>query len=640
MPADVISHKQHQLPSPLFPSSLFFVIRFHLSSILVVAFSIHIGNNSLDNWFSSINYCGSHDRYIIIIGKIFWTISILSSIFIVIGTLYFLGYFRFDTPASSDSAGQKLWLYECQHHQDSYLCFPPYCAPGGLRSRLFPSADCSRTEIEISEVLQNKSSPSKEGSETENSNKLYQTTNSTNNPLDLILQYPSIPLPYFVKQVLEERQYDWNTLGGSKCSSERNLFALDREAKSSSAVSQEGGSTNCQEDHLTEEQKSKGEEGIFSSNRFKRFGIAARTVSSFLGQAVSSYYHSQLAGSYQTTDPQDTLSSTNQDLQQEEQKIKPHSEEYLQPNMTAQQENNESFPPATDKVHVAEENAAGKPIPQAVLVYHESAHSIVFRDHLRRQQGAIRRTSSIMETSTHGGTTSPADVLRKQYTQPVSDVTPAPSRATSTILEVTEESDLGYESGGSRGSVHSSRSGGESSSVTSGGSGSRAAYRRVKSGLTKPIKQKKPPATTSPPNMQPVVIANFQPVIEPLESLDLNSSNLFEPLLDADPLKGTLEMTDAEAEVVELLKNEQAAVKTIRNADWTSFLQKLKPSEEGGGGQRECHPAEQKQNNNANAKTSGVEYPFNSFVTSTSLLPSCAKKMRKLCLDLVIHIIL
>ena len=99
-------------------------------------------------------------------------------------------------------------------------------------------------------------------------------------------------------------------------------------------------------------------------------------------------------------------------------------------------------------------------------------------------------------------------------------------------------------------------------------------------------------------------------------------------------------MTDAEAEVVELLKNEQAAVKTIRNADWTSFLQKLKPSEEGGGGQRECHPAEQKQNNNANAKLSGVEYPFNSFVTSTSLLPSCAKKMRKLCLDLVIHIIL
>ena len=322
MPADVISHKQHQLPSPLFPSSLFFVIRFHLSSILVVAFSIHIGNNSLDNWFSSINYCGSHDRYIIIIGKIFWTISILSSIFIVIGTLYFLGYFRFDTPASSDSAGQKLWLYECQHHQDSYLCFPPYCAPGGLRSRLFPSADCSRTEIEISEVLQNKSSPSKEGSATENSNKLYQTTNSTNNPLDLILQYPSIPLPYFVKQVLEDRRYDWNTLGGSKCSSERNLFALDREAKSSSAVSQEGGSTNCQEDHLTEEQKSKGEEGIFSSNRLERFGIAAIRVSSFLGQAVSSYYHSQLAGSYQTTDPQDTLSSIHQDLQKQKQKIK------------------------------------------------------------------------------------------------------------------------------------------------------------------------------------------------------------------------------------------------------------------------------------------------------------------------------
>ena len=605
--------------------------KFQLSSIIVVSICLHIGNSYFDNnWFSSINYFGSHDRCIII-GKIFWTISILSSIFIVIGTLYFLGYFRFDTPASSDSPGNRLWLYECKHYQDSYLCFPPYCAPGGLRSRLFPSTDCNRTEIEISEVLQNISSPA-EGSETENNNTLYQTTKSTNNPLDLILQYPSILLPYFVKQALEERQHNWDTLGGSKCSSERNLFAFAREKNSSSALShnQEGGSATYPEDHLIEEQKSQGEEGIFSNNRFERFEIAANRVSSFDGQAVSSYYHSQLAGSYfPTTDPQYTVSTKNQDLQTQEQKIKPHSH-HFQPNMTAQQQNDESASPATAKVQVVEENAAGKPIPQAVLVYHESAHSIVFRDHLRRQQGAIRRTSSIMETSTHGGTTSPADLLRKQYTQPVSDVTPAPSRATSTILEVTEESDLGYESGGSRGSVHSSRSGGDSSSITSGGSGSRGAYKRVKSGLKKPI-QKKPPVTTTSPNLQPVVIANFQPVIEPLESLDLNSSNLFEPLLDADPLAGTLEMTDAEAEVVELLKNEQAAVKTIRNADWTSFLQKFKPSEEGGGGQREYHPAQIKQNN-ANAKASGVEYPFNSFVTSTSLLPSCAKKMRKFCL--------
>ena len=88
-----------------------------------------------------------------------------------------------------------------------------------------------------------------------------------------------------------------------------------------------------------------------------------------------------------------------------------------------------------------------------------------------------------------------------------------------------------------------------------------------------------------------------------------------------------MEMTDAECEVVELLKKEQAVVKTIRNADWSAFLQKFKPAEGDGAGKREHHPAERKQNK-YRPKMSEVDSPFNSFVTSTSLLPSCAKKMR------------
>lgn len=298
--------------------------------------------------------------------------------------------------------------------------------------------------------------------------------------------------------------------------------------------------------------------------------------------------------------------------------------------MTAQQ-SNEPAPPATAKAH---DNPAGKPIPQAVLVYHESAHSIVFRDHLRRQQSAIRRTSSHMESSTHGGTTTSAaspgqKQLHKQYTQPVTENDTPISRGPSTILEVSAESDIGYESGGNS-STHSARSGEESSSsVASGGSRSSRNLRRMKSGLTKPTKKA--------PAMQTVVIANFQPVIEPLETLDLNSSNLFEPLLDADPWKenATLEMTDSESEVVELLKNEKAVVKTIRNADWTAFLHKFKPNEEGGGGTHEHHPAHQRQKKEPNTKKSEIEHPFNSFVTSTSLLPPFAKKMRKFMLPAV-----
>ncbi len=307
--------------------------------------------------------------------------------------------------------------------------------------------------------------------------------------------------------------------------------------------------------------------------------------------------------------------------------------------MSDHRRNNTEPLPAPSKIHADDNNPAGSPIPQAILVYHESAHSIVFRDHLRRQQGAIRQTSSLMERSASilserstskkmgsylsgclqnlsvdEGATGPSSrvgengsfdpPLHKGHSQP--------------NIVSREESDAGYESGGSRGS---SRSGGDSSSVSSGGVGM---HRRSKSVVSRTPKQKRSPS----PAMQPVVVANFQPVIEPLEPLDLNSSNIFEPLLNADPLTVEMEMTDAECEVVELLKKEQAVVKTIRNADWSAFLQKFKPAEGDVVGKRENHPAERKQNKYRPKMSEVNNSPFNSFVTSTSLLPSCAKKMR------------
>ena len=306
--------------------------------------------------------------------------------------------------------------------------------------------------------------------------------------------------------------------------------------------------------------------------------------------------------------------------------------------MSDHRRNNTEPLPAPSKIHVDDNNHAGRPIPQAIIVYHESAHSIVFRDHLRRQQGAIRQTSSLMErsasilsersaskkmgsylsgclqdSSVDEGATGPSSRvgengsvdprLHKRHSQP--------------NIMTREESDAGYESGGSRGS---SRSGGDSSSVSSGGVGM---HRRSKSVVSRTPKQKRSPS----PAMQPVVVANFQPVIEPLEPLDLNSSNLFEPLISADPLTLEMEMTNAECEVVELLKKEQAVVKTIRNADWSAFLQKFKPAVGDVVGKRENHPAE-RNHNKYRPKMSEVNSPFNSFVTSTSLLPSCAKKMR------------
>jgi len=306
-----------------------------------------------------------------------------------------------------------------------------------------------------------------------------------------------------------------------------------------------------------------------------------------------------------------------------------------------------------------------KVLPQAILVYHESAHSIVFRDHLRRQQGAIRRTSSIMEQQNNvrrASSQSPSRLYHKEHSEPIigsggGDATTAAamSRATSTIDEVSETDEAGgYESGGSTKSNRSSRSQSSNttvksgdydanSSVTSGGSsrsGSRKKYLHKAKGSLPPLRKMSspsPPPSSSvpsppPPSISSVVVANFQPVIEPLEALDLNSKHVFEPLFDADPIPGGEDglpgLTKAECEVVEMLKSEKAVMKTVRNQDWTSFLNKFKPEGDDGKGERLPGPGERRKKEDDSKGDSGEAYPFNSFVTSTSLLPSSAKKMR------------
>jgi hypothetical protein len=52
-----------------------------------------------------------------------------------------------------DQPEEKTWLYECYHHGEDYLCFPPYCAPGGLRSRLFAAGAFSRESDSGSEDI-------------------------------------------------------------------------------------------------------------------------------------------------------------------------------------------------------------------------------------------------------------------------------------------------------------------------------------------------------------------------------------------------------------------------------------------------------------------------------------------------------
>ncbi len=462
----------------------------------------------------------------------------------------------------------------------------------------------------------------------------------SNNPFDLLTNN----LPAFVKEAIEVRQHDWNELGGSKCSFERHHFRtlVEKETQISNTSSSSSSSS--------------APEGTSGQGYHSQLNFTSRKGKEFLLMAQRSVVESvsRLSGLAAILAPKQII----------------HVQSKQTPEATqSDQFQKVPFPLSSDRVicseitmtnrqrtpspaaHVATATtptsnklptSAGK-ISQAILVYHESAYSIVFRDHLRRQQKAIRQTSTLMEQSSHGdgiggGGGSAGPHAYKRHTDCAQG-----SRMTAIAITrgapytISDESDMGYESTGSRSSTHSG--GGESSSsVTSFRGGSSHPSRNYNNNQNNNrnynnnqnnniTNNKKMPIS----ELQSVVVANFQPVIQPLQPLALHSSNVFEPLLNADP--SSLDLTTAECEVVDLLRKEQAVVKTIRNADWTAFLQKFMPEEEGGWGQHEYHPSHRTRNGESRRDTSdAMKYPYNSFVTSTSLLPSCGKKMSTLCL--------
>lgn len=323
-------------------------------------------------------------------------------------------------------------------------------------------------------------------------------------------------------------------------------------------------------------------------------------------------------------------------------------------------------------------------IPQAVLVYHESAHSIVFRDGLHSQQGAIikQRTASFSSSFQESRGTANKKTLTRGYSLGADSpsnrdgygndgyVSSSPKNSSSRPLLYRHSSmpagssstntpqtsvavnnrEEGYESSDSS-SVTSSASGGSYYC----GMGGKVHSKTDNNKATKPDNVHQQPQPT-------IVIANFQPIIEPLEPLHLHSSNIYESLLHATPEQILLQqldeqgddseggeiLTEYECEVIEMLKQEKAVVKTIRNSDWTTFIQKFIPVNNSNGnneemvkngdngnstimammGMRKPHPAERKEQHDNSLSQSRPLLHYNSFITSTSLLPSNGKKMR------------
>lgn len=277
-----------------------------------------------------------------------------------------------------------------------------------------------------------------------------------------------------------------------------------------------------------------------------------------------------------------------------------------------------------------------KPLAPAVLVYHESARSIVFRDHLRRQASStsVNTISSVVPTGSRNRSRS-----RSRPRTPIKGLGKKLHGLAEASDEEGAESDSSAVSGGSRGSRGSRGSKGSRGSRSLRHSRSHshdAAARGDAVGLPLDAGSQHDTIDSSRHSVDSfgteVIIGGFTPKIDPLPKLDLTQNDEFAPLLESNPDKDEVwaEMSEAEREVVEALRGGFAVVKTISNAEWTSFLNRfLTPvvNRRLAQSKHEDRPPPE----DGDDGTSRVEKqlrPFNSFVSSTSLLPSTGKKMR------------
>jgi hypothetical protein len=324
------------------------------------------------------------------------------------------------------------------------------------------------------------------------------------------------------------------------------------------------------------------------------------------------------------------------------------------------------------------------PLEPATLIYHESARSIVFRDHLRRsyinkdkEQRMASRTKSSASSLGTSRTSMLGDESDHTRTPPVPPLstrskgsrggnTSPNNNMKGTSLDISERSrrsrggsqtlDISERSRRSRGGSQSNMKGTSldisehsvssiDTSVTSiNGEGMSASARDFRSNISGDRNGKDRGIDDSKPQ---VIIANYTPEIEPLPILNLSPHHEFEALLSSAPyvwdandgpekaakhVKVWEEMTVAEREVAELFQRQMCLVKTVKNVDWSDFLQKFKV-EEGNEGRRWLHPQDLKSASKEARRKGfvdlpGKQFPFHSFPTSTTLLPACGTKMR------------
>ena len=214
-------------------------------------------------------------------------------------------------------------------------------------------------------------------------------------------------------------------------------------------------------------------------------------------------------------------------------------------------------------------NRGDQKLPEPILMYHESARSIVFRDHLRRkarkqEEAALERQLS---NASKDGNKTKALANGVVEHSPEQDTNPLDVAARVMGLNHADETIVPSEAG-----------------------------------------------------IAETQIAGFTPRIVPLAPLSLGPDDTFEPLLEPNGNAQT-DWTSAEKEVFQLLATQRACVKTIKNTDWTAFLERF--SNPHGRHLNRPHVHDDRAPEGEDS-----QYPFTSFVSSTSMLPRGGIKMR------------
>ena len=260
---------------------------------------------------------------------------------------------------------------------------------------------------------------------------------------------------------------------------------------------------------------------------------------------------------------------------------------------------NNSASTAGSSNHSRRSKHSGERLPPPILVYHESARSIVFRDHLRR---AASRSSSNL---------SDKERMEKQHKQLEDQQLASPSEG-------------GNQAGGEDQVVRKAEHKRQTSYTDNP---QHDPFIDVSSELTHKLGlDKNETVVPSQAGIEATEIGGFTPKIVPLSPLELGPDDSFELLLQQSPIgpdnidqELPSDWSPSEREVVQMLRAQKACVKTIRNPDWTSFLKRFEAPNA---------PAGRWSTHHADSGPQGSDFPFNSFVTSTSLLPPGGKKMR------------